>query len=85
MLCVLIASLPEVLRDRIYPLDSAQIAANGALFHSLFFEFGAFISAPVDWLWSYFEQYPALSLRRHPPLFGFVAGIRTVADRHADN
>ena len=75
LLWVLVASLPEVMQDRIYPLDSAVNAANGALFQSLFMELGAFFAAPVDWLWSYYAQYPALSLRRHPPLFGLVAGL----------
>jgi len=75
LVCVLIVSLPEVLRDRIFPFDSALIAANGALFASLFADLGTFFSAPVDWLWGYYDQYPALSVRRHPPLFGFVAGL----------
>lgn len=69
------ASLPEVLRDRVFPFDSALIAANGALFQRLFASFGEFLTAPMDWLWAYYDQYPALSVRRHPPLFGFVAGI----------
>lgn len=72
---LLAVSLPEVMRDRIFPFDSALIAANGALFQRLFVEFGDFLAAPLDWLWSYYDQYPALSVRRHPPLFGFVAGI----------
>ena len=75
LLWLLVVSLPEVMRDSIFPFDSALIAANGALFERLFSEFGSFIKAPVDWLWSYYDQYPALSVRRHPPLFGFVAGI----------
>ncbi len=75
IVCVLVVSLPEVLRDRIFPFDSALIAANGALFASLFADLGAFVSAPLDWLWAYYDQYPALSVRRHPPLFGFVAGL----------
>lgn len=72
---ILAVSIAEVMRDRIYPLDSAQIAANGALFQSLFFELRAFLTSPMDWLWDYFDQYPAVSLRRHPPLFGFVSGV----------
>ena len=72
---LLAVSIPEVLRDRIFPFDSALIAANGALFQKMFADFAVFIGAPVDWLWGYYEQYPALSVRRHPPLYGFVAGI----------
>ena len=75
LIWIVVAALPEILRDRIYPFDSALIAANGALFHSLFAEIGAFMMAPADWLWDYYEQYPALSVRRHPPLFGFMAGL----------
>jgi hypothetical protein len=69
------ATWPELMRDRIFPFDSALIAANGGLFQRMFAEFGQFLTAPVDWLWAYYDQYPALSVRRHPPLFGFVAGI----------
>lgn len=72
---LLATSIPEVLRDRIFPFDSALIAANGALFQRLFADIGQFFAAPADWLWGYYDQYPALSVRRHPPLFGFVAGI----------
>lgn len=72
---VIVVCTPELFRDRIFPTDSALIAANGALFHSMFLEFGSFVSAPIDWLWAYFEQYPALSVRRHPPLFGFIEGV----------
>ena len=75
LLWLLVASLPEVLQDRIFPFDSALIAANGALFESMFRDLGGFLAAPVDWLWAYYDQYPALSVRRHPPLFGFVSGI----------
>ena len=69
------ASLGDVFADRIFPFDSALIAANGGLFQALFSDLGRFAAAPVDWLWGYYEQYPALSVRRHPPLFGFVSGI----------
>ena len=75
LLWLLATSMPEVLRDRIYPFDSALIAANGGLFERLFAEFGAFLEAPSDWMWAYYDQYPAMSVRRHPPLFGFVSGI----------
>lgn len=69
------ASLPEILRDRIFPFDSALYAANGALFEKMYAEFGSFLAAPGEWLWNYYDQYPALSVRRHPPLFGLVSGV----------
>ena len=72
---LLAVSVPEVFRDRIFPFDSALIAANGALFERLFSEFVDFLSAPADWLWGYYDQYPAMSVRRHPPLFGIASGI----------
>jgi Dolichyl-phosphate-mannose-protein mannosyltransferase len=72
---MVVANLPLALRDSIFPFDSALIAANGGLFAALFADLGSFAAAPVDWLWAYYDQYPALSVRRHPPLFGFVAGI----------
>lgn len=70
---------PELVRDRIFPFDSALFAANGALFLRLFQEIGAFVPAPVTWLWDYYNQYPALFLRRHPPLFAVAeAGVYAV-------
>lgn len=67
---------PELLRDRIYPFDSALYGLNGALFLSLFEELSAFVAAPLGWFWDYYNQYPALFLRRHPPLFSIAeAGI----------
>lgn len=72
---VLAYVVPEALRDRIYPFDSVLHAANGGLFLSLLKEFGTFIQAPMDWFWAYYNQYPALGLRRHPPLFGVVEAL----------
>jgi len=64
--------LPEVFQDRIDPWDGSLFAANGALFLSVVQELGVFISNPVDWLWAYYNQYPTLTVRRHPPLFGIT-------------
>jgi 4-amino-4-deoxy-L-arabinose transferase-like glycosyltransferase len=57
------------------PYDGALHAANGALFCSLYSELPEFIAAPVDWLYDYYNQYPALSIRRHPPLFPVLEGL----------
>jgi len=59
-------------------MDSSLIAPKGALFEGLFMEIGTFVKAPVDWLGSYYDQYPAFSVRRHPPSFKIVTGIVAV-------
>ena len=69
---VFFQALPELLQDRIDPYDASLFAANGGLFLSLVKELWSFASHPVDWLYSYYNQYPALAVRRHPPLFGFA-------------
>ncbi len=74
MIVVAILAGPELLLDRIHPSDGAQFALNGALFRTLFAELGDFARDPGGWLWTYYEQYPALSVRRYPPLFGLVEG-----------
>jgi hypothetical protein len=61
--------------DRIMPYDGALHAANGALFSSLYSDMAQVIAAPVDWLYDYYNQYPALSIRRHPPLFPLLEGL----------
>ncbi len=66
---------PELFRDRISPFDAALHAANGALFFTLYTELSDFLRAPLEWLWSYYDQYPALSLRRHPPVLGATIGV----------
>ena len=66
---------PEVTRDRLNPFDASLYAANGALFYSCASEFGTFIQDPMAWLWEYYEQYPAVAVRRHPPLFGVAESL----------
>lgn len=63
---------PDLMRNSIDPYDGALFAANGALFLSAVREFGQFLASPIDWLYDYFNQYPALAVRRHPPLFGIT-------------
>ncbi len=81
-LCVAMVAISggaELLLERIHPSDGSQFALNGALFHALFAELGDVARDPGGWLWSYYEQYPALNVRRYPPLFGLaVAGIFSV-------
>jgi 4-amino-4-deoxy-L-arabinose transferase-like glycosyltransferase len=73
---VCVVAIPEMFRDRIYPFDSAIFAASGALFLSMFGDLMTFTSSPASWLWDYYNQYPALFVRRYPPLFGVVeAGV----------
>lgn len=73
---VIAYSAPELKQDRIEPYDSSSYASNGALFLSLAADFSRFLQAPIDWLFAYYHQYPAVGVRRHPPLFGIVeAGV----------
>jgi 4-amino-4-deoxy-L-arabinose transferase-like glycosyltransferase len=65
----------ELPHDRIDPYDSVLHASNGALFKSMFEDFGTFAQAPINWLVTYYNRYPAQSLRRNPPVFGLVEGI----------
>ena len=67
--------VPELFNDRIFPYDSALFAANGAFFLSIFTDFFGFLSRPIEWMYEYYNQYPALAVRRHPPLFGLFEAI----------
>jgi hypothetical protein len=67
-------AVPELFRDRIFPYDGAVHASNGALFLSLFSDLPRVKESPMAWLYEYYHQYPGLSVRRHPPLFGLVEG-----------
>lgn len=68
----LILIAPEALRERIFPYDGALFAANGAFFLSIFEDLANVISSPVSWIWNYYHQYPALFIRRHPPILGLA-------------
>ncbi len=72
LLWVCFQAFSEIVQDRIDPYDAALFAANGGLFLSMVNDLGDFLAHPVDWLYAYFNQYPALAVRRHPPLFGFT-------------
>ena len=75
LLWISIQALPELSQNRIDPTDSALFAANGAFFLTIIREFDQLISHPVDWLYSYYNQYPALAVRRHAPVFGISEAI----------
>lgn len=67
-----ILTLPEILTERIYPWDDALYAANGTFFLTLFQNLPAVVADPMVWMTEYYRQYPALFVRRQPPLFGIV-------------
>lgn len=71
----LILLMPEAFQERIFPYDGALFAANGAFFLSVFKDINNVISSPIDWMWEYYHQYPALFIRRHPPLLGLVETV----------
>jgi hypothetical protein len=66
---------PSLTNGAMYPFDSTLFAANGALFEAAYRDIGGVLSAPGQWLWDYYTQYPALFVRRHPPLYGAVEGV----------
>ncbi len=70
-----ILTAPETFKERIYPYDAALFAANGTFFLSAFKDLANFISSPANWMWDYYYQYPALFIRRHPPILGLVESV----------
>ena len=56
----------------ISPYDDLMFANNGMFFLGAFQDIGHVLSGPKEWMWNYYNQYPALFLRRHPPLFGLI-------------
>lgn len=64
--------LPETLSERIYPWDDSLYAANGAFFLTIFQNLSEVLANPMAWMTDYYRQYPALFVRRQPPLFGIV-------------
>lgn len=66
---------PDLTSNAIDPYDGSLFAANGGLFLSALQEFRQFVASPVDWLYTYYNQYPALAVRRHPPLFGITEAV----------
>ena len=76
LLCapIVIAS-DSFLDDFIGPYDQSLYIANGNFFATAFHEIPSLVSSPADWLWNYYHQYPALAVRRAPPLFSIVLGL----------
>jgi 4-amino-4-deoxy-L-arabinose transferase-like glycosyltransferase len=79
LLVLLLGSLaayvaPELRQDRIFPYDSAVYAATGAFFRSLGADLPQAIRSPMSWAKEYYQQYPVVGLRRHPPVFALVEG-----------
>lgn len=72
---VAVVVAPTLFSGVMYPFDSTLFAANGALFEALYRDLGAALSSPAHWLREYYEQYPALFVRRHPPLYGAIEGL----------
>ena len=67
--------LPEAIKERISVCDGALFSANGAFFLSAFKDLSNVISSPVNWMWDYYHQYPALFIRRHPPILGLAESV----------
>ncbi|HXG08801.1 MAG TPA: glycosyltransferase family 39 protein [Gemmataceae bacterium] len=66
---------PELFQDRIFPYDGALHASTGAFFLTVFKELPSAARAPRDWAYDYYEQYPALAVRRHPLVFGVTEAV----------
>ena len=71
----LILLVPEAFRERLFPYDDALFSANGAFFLSVFKDLPNVISSPVNWMWAYYHQYPALFIHRHPPILGLIESL----------
>ncbi len=70
---------PELFRDRVFPFDEVLYVSNGAFFLSLFQDVSGFAAGPSAWMYDYYNHYPALNVRRYPPLFGLAeAGVYAV-------
>ena len=67
--------LPDVTNSRIVHYDDVLFAHNGIFFQTAFQELGQLLKAPGQWMWDYYNQYPALAIRRHPPVFSLVESI----------
>jgi len=73
-LCVSL-TLPEVFNTYLFSYDAALFVANGPFFMSMIADFSSFVSEPYNWVMEYYSQYPALAIRRHPPLFGLLEAL----------
>ena len=69
---VLAVSLPAFLRGGLDAFDGALFAHTGEFFRTMAREPLEFLSSPREWMWAYYDQYPALAVRRHPPVFPLV-------------
>ena len=75
LIAVALAS-PSILVDKEpYNYDESIYLSTGTYFSSSLEDLGGFLSNPVQWSKDYYNQYPAVSLRRHPPLFFAFEGI----------
>lgn len=75
LVAVALAS-PSVLVDKEpYNFDESAFLTTGTYFSSAIQDLGGFLSNPVQWSKDYYNQYPCISLRRHPPLFFVFEGI----------
>ena len=74
MIVIALAS-PSLLIDKEpFNYDETVFLATGTYFSSAFEELGGFLKSPAGWSKEYYNQYPAISLRRHPPLFFALEG-----------
>lgn len=69
MIAIALASPSFLIDKEPYNYDESVFLATGTYFSSAFEELGGFLKSPAGWSKEYYNQYPAISLRRHPPLF----------------
>ena len=75
LIAVALAS-PSILVDKEpYNSDESRDLMTGTYFSSALQDLGGFLRNPAKWSTDYYNQYPAISLRRHPPLFFAFEGV----------
>ncbi|MCE2750272.1 MAG: hypothetical protein LW720_00140 [Pirellula sp.] len=74
MIAIALASPSFLIDKEQYNYDESVFLATGTYFSSAFEELGGFLKSPAGWSKEYYKQYPAISLRRHPPLFFALEG-----------
>jgi hypothetical protein len=66
---------PSFIDDAPFNYDESVFLCTGTYFSTMISDFSGFVSDPIQWSKNYYNQYPVISLRRHPPLFFAVEGV----------
>jgi hypothetical protein len=75
LIAIALASPSLLIDQEPYNFDESAFLSTGTYFSSAIQDLGGFLSNPAQWSKDYYNQYPAISLRRHPPLFFAFEGL----------